>query len=121
MEQYGDPPNSFTLLRLASFFDILPLAENLLLKKGLINHLKRLRYLNKEDDKGPTALIWAANKGQEALVGLLVEKGANIEAKSKQGRAAQIWADKKGQKAVAGQLIGRRVDIGPWSKDGEEF
>ena len=55
------------------------------------------------------------------MVGLLVEKGANIEAKSKQGRAAQIWADKKGQKAVAGQLIGRRVDIGPWSKDGEEF
>ena len=60
MEQYGDPPNSFTLLCLASFFGILPLAENLLLKKGLINHLKRLRYLNKEGDKGTTALIWAA-------------------------------------------------------------
>ena len=102
MEQYGDPSNSFTLLRLASFFGILPLAGNLLLKKGLINHLKRLRYLNKEDDKGTTALIWAADKGHEALVGLLVEKGANIEAKSKQGGRHRYGQTKRGKRPWQG-------------------
>jgi ankyrin repeat domain-containing protein 50 len=33
-EMYRSPPDSFTLLHLASFFGILPLAENLVLKKG---------------------------------------------------------------------------------------
>ena len=34
-EQYGNPPHSFTLLHLASYFGIPPLAENFLLKNGL--------------------------------------------------------------------------------------
>jgi hypothetical protein len=57
IEEFGDPPKSFTLLHLASCFGILPLAENLLLRKGLINKMKRLLYLNKVDDIGWTALI----------------------------------------------------------------
>jgi ankyrin repeat protein len=69
IEGFDDPPKSFTLLHLASCFGILPLAENLLLKKSLINKVKRLLYLNKIDDKRRTALIWAAQLGHEAVVG----------------------------------------------------
>jgi ankyrin repeat protein len=84
MEEVGDPLKSFTLLHLASCFGILSLAENLL-KKSLINKVNRLLYLNKIDDKRRAALIWAARGGHEAVVRLLLEKGADVEAKSKEG------------------------------------
>lgn len=41
-----EPPESFTLLHLASCFGILPLAENLVLTKNLIKKMKRSYYLN---------------------------------------------------------------------------
>ena len=51
------PPNSFTLLHLAAYTGILPIAENCLSKNGLIDQVKRFFYLNKTDDRGRTALI----------------------------------------------------------------
>ena len=48
LKENGHPPNAFTLLHLASYFGILPLAENL---------MKRKHALNKKDDSGKTALM----------------------------------------------------------------
>jgi hypothetical protein len=81
-EMYRSPPDPFTLLHLASFFGILPLAENLVFKKGWINRVKRLLYVNQRDGDGWTALHRAADGGHEAVMRLLLKKGADVEAKT---------------------------------------
>ncbi|MCJ1267314.1 hypothetical protein MMC22_007199 [Lobaria immixta] len=82
----GDPPESFTLLHLASSFGIRPLAEKLL-------HSERR-----------TALMCAARGRHEAVVRLLLEKGADLEAKDSNGLTALQVASKKGHIAVMQQL-----------------
>jgi ankyrin repeat protein len=109
--EYPIQPNSFTLLHLASFFGILPLAENLVLKKGLIDRVKLLFTLNKTDSSGTTALSWAARNGHEAVVRLLLEKGADVEAKAKYGETALSWAAANGHEAVVRLLLEKGADV----------
>lgn len=109
--KYDDPLNSFTLLHLASYFGILPLAENLLLKKGWLNKMKRKLYLNKTDDSGRMALIWAAQSGHDALVRLLSEKGADFEAKNIYGETALYKAAQCGHEAVVRLLLKKGADV----------
>ena len=104
-------PDSFTLLHLASCFGILPLVENLLLKKGLINRLKRLLYLNKKDDGGRTALIWAAKGGYSAIVQLLLEKGADVDTKDHFGDTALISAAIGGYSAIVQLLLEKGAGV----------
>jgi ankyrin repeat protein len=102
-------PNPFTLLHLASFFGILPLAENIIRKKGWIN--RRLKhYVNKKDGYGNTALAWAARRGHEAIVLLLLEKGADIEAKGYFGTAL-VEAASGGYEAIVLLLLEKGADI----------
>jgi ankyrin repeat protein len=42
--------------------------------------------------KGKTALHLAAQKGHEAIVQILIQKGANVEAKDVGGKTALYWA-----------------------------
>ncbi|KAF4627871.1 hypothetical protein G7Y89_g10282 [Cudoniella acicularis] len=90
MEEFNDPPKSFTLLHLASCFGILPLAENLLLKKDV----------EAKDEYIGTALIGAVEYRHEAIVRLLLEKGADIEAEDKYGRTALIRAAEYEHEAI---------------------
>jgi ankyrin repeat protein len=110
-EMYRSPPDSFTLLHLASFFGILPLAENLVLKKGWINTVKRLLYINQRDSNGRTALSWAAERGHEAVVRLLLEKGADVEAKTTFGETALPIAARGGHEAVVRLLLEKGADV----------
>ena len=91
---------SFTLLHLASYFGILPLAEKLVLAKGLMDKTKCLYYLRKHDYHGMTALMWAANRGHEAVVRLLLEQGANIDAKDEIGETALMRAAHGGTEII---------------------
>ena len=77
---YGKFPNSFELLHIASYFGILPLVERLLTPGGFSNKRKRLRSIDQRGSEGRTALHWAARAGQLAIVRLLLEKGASINA-----------------------------------------
>ena len=104
VEEYSNPPGSFTLLHLASYFGILPLAENLFLKNGLIKKAERLLYLNKIDDKRRTALIWAAKRGHETVMRLLLKKGADVNVKDQSGSTALHEAARRGHEAVV-QLL----------------
>ena len=97
---YVNPPGSFTLLHLASYYGILPVAENILLQNGLRNKVKRLLYLNKLDGSGSAALHRAAVSGHEAVVWLLLEKGAEVNVKNKYGSTALHWAAEGGHEAV---------------------
>ena len=105
------PQESFTLLHLASYFGILPLAENLLVGKGWIDKLKRLYYLHKRDDRRKTALMWAANRGHETIVRLLLKKGAAINAINKYGETALIEAAKNGYETIVRLLLEKGADI----------
>ena len=103
------PPNSFTLLMLASYFGILPLAEKLVLKEGLINRWMRSYNLNETDGQGMTALIWAAAGGYEAIVQLLLENGADIRTKARWGQAV-IAAAEGGHEAIIRLLLNKGTD-----------
>ncbi|RFU35773.1 hypothetical protein B7463_g564, partial [Scytalidium lignicola] len=110
MKRLGDLPKSFTLLRLASCFGILPLAENIFLKKGFINKIKRFFYVNQKDSNGMTALMWAAKGGHEAVVQLLLESGADIKAKDRFKGTALIKAAQYKHEAVVRLLLENNAD-----------
>ena len=111
-EHHGDEsPESFTLLHLASYFGILPLVQNILLTENWIKKMKRRYYLNKCDSLGVTALIWAASGGYEAIVRLLLEKGADIETKDTLQQTALMHAVIGGHEAIVRLLLEKGADI----------
>ena len=54
-----------------------------------------------------TALLWAAKNGQIEAVKLLLDKGANIEAKDKSDRTALVLAVSNGRTEVE-ELLRKR-------------
>ena len=109
---------SFTLLHLASYFGILPLAENLVLGKDLKSKAKCLYYLRKHGEHGRTALILAANRGHEAVVRLLLVKGADINAKDGIGLTVLMGAAIEGHEAIVRLLLEKGSDINAKDEDG---
>ena len=65
----------------------------------------------KYKEEGQTPLFWAASDGHEAVVQLLIDKGADIEAKDRYGRTPLSWAAEKGHEAVVQLLIDKGADI----------
>ncbi|EXA31765.1 hypothetical protein FOVG_17002 [Fusarium oxysporum f. sp. pisi HDV247] len=53
-----------------------------------------------KDASGWTPLWWAAAQGNEAIVRLLLDRGAYIEAPDKDGRTPLWWAAERGHEAV---------------------
>ncbi|KAI9674017.1 MAG: hypothetical protein M1829_003860 [Trizodia sp. TS-e1964] len=102
---YGFHPPLSSPLQIASYLGILPLTQNLLQTNGFIERAKRSKELKKVDVTGKTALIWAAWNGHEAVVQLLLEKGANVEAKDNDGWTALIRAAWEGHEAVVQLLL----------------
>jgi ankyrin repeat protein len=103
--EYGDLPGSFSLLHLASYFGIVPLAEKLVNKKGWMNRLKFHVNMNKGDGDGNTALHWAAWREHEAVVQLLLQAGAAVNAKAVNGMTALHGAAGSGNEAVVQLLL----------------
>lgn len=109
--QRGRPPKSYTLLHLASYIDILPLAKSVLFNNVSTEKAQRLLYLNKKDNEEWTALTWAALKGHEPIVQLLLENGADIEVRSSAGNTALILAAQRGNSAIVELLLQKGADI----------
>ncbi|RYP60841.1 hypothetical protein DL770_009919 [Monosporascus sp. CRB-9-2] len=70
----------------------------------------------KYKEYGQAPLSWAAGEGHELVVRLLVEKGADIEAKDGYGRTPLSWAAGNGHEAVVRMLVEKGADIE--AKDG---
>jgi Ankyrin repeats (3 copies)/Ankyrin repeat len=96
-------PRRMTGLHLAAFFGVYG-AANTLIIRGQSPDL--------EDSYGRTPLSYAAEKGHEAVVELLVEKGAELEAKDKDyGRTPLSWAAEKGHEAVVKLLLDKGAEL----------
>ncbi|KAL8402568.1 hypothetical protein RB596_009081 [Gaeumannomyces avenae] len=61
-------------------------------------------------EHGHTPLRWAAEEGCEAFTRLLIENGADIEAKDGGGRTPLHWAAEKGHEGVARLLVEAGAD-----------
>jgi ankyrin repeat protein len=75
------------------------------------------RIVEKKDDLGTTALMWAVICGQEGAAALLLSRGANIEAKDKGGRTSLMFAAQKGHAGIVALLLGAGADVQKTSAD----
>ncbi|KAK5214907.1 hypothetical protein LTR72_011997, partial [Exophiala xenobiotica] len=67
---------------------------------------------------GRTPLSWVAGIGHEAVVRLLVEKGAKLESQDKYNRTPLSWAAEKGHGAVVRLLVEKGADLEPKDNSG---
>ncbi|GAM44151.1 NACHT and Ankyrin domain protein [Talaromyces pinophilus] len=76
------------------------------LRKNCLN-----KSVDKKDARGWTALYWASSKGHEAVVRLLIERGANVRVKDKLGLTALYQASSSGHEAVVKLLLDHGADV----------
>jgi ankyrin repeat protein len=74
--------------------------------------------VNLHDRKGRTPLSYAAERGHEASIRLLLEKGARIEARDKDDRTPLSWAAMRGNEASICLLLEKGSEIETQDKDG---
>ena len=102
----SEPP---PLLHMACTLEIIPWVEAVLAKKSWWpRYYKRV---NEKDKDGETVLHSAAERGNEAVVRLLVEKGADVKAKDDYGNTTLHSAAKRGSEAVVRLLVDRGADV----------
>jgi ankyrin repeat protein len=111
-QQYSDYSKEFprqtTGLHLAAWFGI----------PRVVNDLLESDCLDFPDSDGQTPLSWAAQWGQEAIVQLLLEKGADLESKSNNGRTPLSWAAEEGHEAIVQLLLKKGADLESKSNNG---
>ena len=64
------------------------------------------------DLNNQTPLLWAAEKGYEGIVKLLLDKGAAIEVKSSTGQTPLLWAAVKGHQGIVKLLVDQSAQDG---------
>ena len=100
--QYSqDVPRQVVGLHLAAYFGV---------KEAVYTLLKHWR-VEVCDSHDQTPLLWAVRGGHEAVVQLLLDKGADIEARDHSGRTALWMAAKHGHKAVVQLLLDKGANI----------
>ncbi|WP_425289633.1 ankyrin repeat domain-containing protein [Spiroplasma endosymbiont of Phycita roborella] len=68
--------------------------------------------INRENNVGENALIWAARNGHTEVINALLTKNSDIiNHKTKYGNNALIWAAKEGHLDVVNTLIKNDIDI----------
>jgi ankyrin repeat protein len=97
------------LLHMACFVEIVPWVAAVLAKRSW-----RLRYhrrVNEKDSDGRIALHFAAWRGNETVVRLLVDRGADVKAEDNNAETVLHRAASKGNEAVVRLLVDRGADV----------
>jgi hypothetical protein len=84
------------LVHVLSLFNILGLLAAILQSKD-----SRITEVNDIDQNGQTPLILAAQRGHERVVRLLLDSGADIEARDQDDRTPLMWATQRGHETIA--------------------
>lgn len=93
------------------------LRRKLEMVKFLITHEANIDA--KRPEFGQTALMWAANGGQEQMVQFLVEQGADINMQDEKGWTALMWAARRGSSAVINVLLAANANPHLTNHNGE--
>jgi ankyrin repeat protein len=120
-EKRTDP---FSLLHLASFFGLVPLASKLL-KKGWTSKLKFYSQVDMEDGHvdmkdglGRSPLFYAADNGQEAIVQLLLKAKADANTKDGFERTVLHRAAQNGYNVVVHLLLNAGAEVDKKDRSG---
>ncbi|KAH8687250.1 hypothetical protein BGZ60DRAFT_438813, partial [Tricladium varicosporioides] len=101
--RYNRKPTQMIGVHLAAYFGLAEATTGL---------LKSNHDLNSKDSNGRTPLSWVAQNGHEAVVKLLIEKGAELETKDTIcGRTPLTWAARSGCEAVVKLLIEKGAEL----------
>ncbi|KAL7949328.1 hypothetical protein V8C42DRAFT_350993 [Trichoderma barbatum] len=95
------PTKQFTILMVASYCGHTALAK-LCLEIGVDIEAKDIVF-------GRTPLLWAVIEGRDAVVKLLIEKGADISV-NEHGRTPLLWAAKQGHESITRLLLEVEAD-----------
>ena len=77
--------------------------------------------LNKQNEYGDTALIWAANNNNSGLVKLLLDAKANPDIKGENGETALFSAANRNSREIIKILLDYNANISILNNDGESF
>lgn len=69
------------------------------------------RHVNKKDARGKSALHWAFSGGNEAVVRLLLDRGADVKATDDNGKTVLHWAALRGNEAMVQLLVDLGADV----------
>lgn len=111
-------PVDFTPLHIASFCGLVVLAQKLL--KDSNRRLVRPNALHARDSHGKTPLHWAAYNGHKEVTKLLLEKGADLEAKDTERAkmSALHFAADNGHESVVELLLDFGADVDSEDQNG---
>jgi hypothetical protein len=90
------------------------------LREAIMALLKSGHDLDVKDTYNQTPLSWAARNGYEAVVKLLLEKGAELESKdNRYGQTPLSWAAGSGHEAVVKLLLEKGAELESKSRNGQ--
>lgn len=94
-------PKEMTGLHLAAYFGV----------DDAVTDLLGINSPDSKDSYGRTPLSWAAENGHEAVVTLLLDKKAELEANDFNGRTPLSWAAGHGHEAVVALLLEKNPEL----------
>jgi ankyrin repeat protein len=107
----------YSLLHLASYLGIIPLARKLLVRKSWKEIFQKPE--NKKDSFGMTPLMYAAQYGHKTVLQLLLDSKADVSTKGNDGQTVLHQAARKGDEAVVQLLLDSRADVNAKDKCGQ--
>jgi hypothetical protein len=110
-KKYDKIPRAGPLLCLASALGLERAVEISLLRQHSISLHFQIDLETKDKDYSQMPLSWAAERGHEAVVKLLLENGADLETNDKYNRTPLLWAVERAHKAVVNLLLQKGADL----------